>query len=146
MSIDVDPGRARPITGMRFICLCYYDHARFEACTPARMEEVRRLCAPRDEALYATGRVLLVSSLGEPSAARTLRPTPSGGEVTVTDGPYAAGPEPLGAMFLIEAADLDEAIGIAKLHPGAALGDYFGGGIEVRPLDHLVMAPGRPAA
>jgi hypothetical protein len=48
---------------------------------------------------------------------------------------YADTSEPFGAFFLIEAADVDEAVKIASLHPGAHLGAMFGGGIEVRPVD-----------
>jgi hypothetical protein len=129
---------------MRFVCLCYYNHAQYEACTPADLETVARICAPRDQELRDTGRVILNSSLGEPSSARTLR-AGSDGQSVVTDGPYAASKEPLGAMFLIEAADLDDALRIARLHPGTALGRYFGGGIEVRPLDHFVLSEVQPA-
>ena len=129
---------------MQFVCLCYYDHARYEACTPADLENVGRICAPRDEQLRATGRVLLNGSLGEPDSARTLR-AGKDGDTTVTDGAYARGDEALGAMFVIEAADLDEAVRIARLHPGSVLGKYFGGGIEVRPIANMVWSPAQPA-
>jgi hypothetical protein len=129
---------------MRFVCLCYYDHGQFEACSPEDMQTVRAICAPRDAELKATGRVILNSSLAEPSSARTLR-ADKNGESTVTSGPYAQTAEPLGAIFLIEAADLDEAVRIARIHPGAALGKYFGGGIEVRALDHFVLSAPQPA-
>jgi hypothetical protein len=32
---------------------------------------------------------------------------------------------------------MDEAVEVASKHPGAQLGRYFGGGIEVRPIDML---------
>jgi hypothetical protein len=38
---------------------------------------------------------------------------------------------------MIDAADLDEAVKIASLHPGAHLGHMFGGGIEIRPVDYF---------
>ena len=129
---------------MRFVCLCYYNQAAFDACTPEDLETVGRICAPRDEELRQTGRVILNSSLGEPRSARTLRAAKDG-EPTLTDGPYAPSPEPLGAMFLIEAKDLDDAVRIARIHPGSVLGKYFGGGIEVRPLDHFVLSEVQPA-
>jgi hypothetical protein len=50
------------------------------------------------------------------------------GEFTVTDGPFAETKEALGGYYLIEAADLDEAIAIAKQVPAAY------GGVEVRPV------------
>jgi hypothetical protein len=47
----------------------------------------------------------------------------------VTDGPFAETREQLGGYYLIEAKDLDEAIGIAARIPSARLGT-----IEVRPI------------
>lgn len=38
---------------------------------------------------------------------------------------------------LVLVGSLDEASEIAGLHPGAKLGKYFGGGIEIRPVDYL---------
>ncbi len=50
------------------------------------------------------------------------------GEVTVTDGPFAETKEALGGYYLVEAADLDEAIAIAREVPAPW------GGVEVRPV------------
>ncbi len=50
------------------------------------------------------------------------------GSFTVTDGPFAESKEVLGGYYLIEAADLDEAIAIAKDIPMPF------GGVEVRPV------------
>jgi len=59
--------------------------------------------------------------------ATTLRR--SGGSHTVHDGPFAESREQLGGYYVIEAADLDAAIAIAKQIPMA--GD---GAVEVRPV------------
>ena len=61
------------------------------------------------------------------ASATTVRT--SAGKKTVHDGPFAEAKEQLGGFYLIEAADLDEAIAIAKKVP--VLQD---GAIEVRPL------------
>jgi hypothetical protein len=61
------------------------------------------------------------------STATSIRHDPAG-EVTVTDGPFAETKEALGGYYLIEAADLDEAIAIAKQVPAPY------GGVEVRPV------------
>jgi len=58
------------------------------------------------------------------------------GRRLVTDGPFAETREQLGGFFLIEAGDLDEAIGIAERIPGARKGTG-----EVRPVLDL---PGLP--
>ncbi len=52
-----------------------------------------------------------------------------GGEVVTTDGPFAETTEVLGGFYLIEAADLDEAIAWAAQIPGA-----WHGKVEVRPV------------
>lgn len=53
---------------------------------------------------------------------------PEGNGFTVTDGPFAETKEALGGYYLVEAADLDEAIAIAKDIPMPF------GGVEVRPV------------
>jgi len=58
-----------------------------------------------------------------------------GGNVVVTDGPYAEAKEVLGGFYLLEAADLDEAIRWAARIPTA-----WRGKIEVRPV--LPVNPG----
>jgi hypothetical protein len=62
--------------------------------------------------------------LAETAAAVTIRR--SGGDVSVTEGPYAEAAEVLGGFYLIEAADLDAAIAFAKACPE--------GTVEIRPL------------
>jgi hypothetical protein len=59
--------------------------------------------------------------------ATTIRENGKGG-FTVTDGVFAESKEVLGGYYLIEAADLDEAIAIAKDIPMPS------GGVEVRPI------------
>ena len=61
------------------------------------------------------------------ASATTIRT--SAGKKTVHDGPFAEAREQLGGFYLIEAADLDEAIAIARQVP--VLQD---GAIEIRPL------------
>lgn len=52
----------------------------------------------------------------------------SGDSVTVTDGPFAETKEQIGGFYLIEAADLDEAIRLAQLMP---MDDVV---FEIRPI------------
>jgi hypothetical protein len=59
------------------------------------------------------------------------------GKTLTTDGPFAETREQLGGYYLIEAKDLEEAIGIAARIPGARRGS-----IEVRPI----QSTSRPAA
>ncbi|HTK63927.1 MAG TPA: YciI family protein [Pseudonocardia sp.] len=59
--------------------------------------------------------------------ATSIRPDGSGG-FTVTDGAFAETKEALGGYYLVEAADLDAAVALAKQVP------MPNGGVEVRPI------------
>ena len=54
------------------------------------------------------------------------------GKTITTDGPFAETREQLGGYYLVEAANLDEAIGLASRIPGARTGS-----IEVRPIQKM---------
>ncbi len=68
---------------------------------------------------------------GEPlekiSTATTVRVR--NGDTLLTDGPFAETKEQLGGFYIVEAADLDEAIALAKRIPAASTGC-----VEVRPV------------
>lgn len=64
------------------------------------------------------------------ATATTVRVTGGkGGDIVTTDGPYAETKEALTGFYLIECADLDEAVKVAAQIPGA-----WDGAIEVRPV------------
>jgi hypothetical protein len=125
------------MTTTKFLCLCYYDEAKVKAWTPAEQAAVRDACAPHDQALRATGHLVLNSSLAEPDTARVIRPTASG--PVTTKGAFAPMPEPIGALFIVDAPDIEEAVRIASHHPSANLGQFFGGGIELRAFDYFEL-------
>jgi hypothetical protein len=52
------------------------------------------------------------------------------GSTLVTDGPFAETKEVFGGYYLLDAADIDAALEVAKRIPAARLG----GSVEVRPL------------
>lgn len=54
------------------------------------------------------------------------------GKTITTDGPFAETKEALGGFYLVEAQDLDQAIKIAAMIPGASRGS-----IEIRPVWEL---------
>ena len=64
------------------------------------------------------------------ATATSIRGDGAGG-FTITDGAFAETKEALGGYYLLEAADLDEAIALAKQIPAAF------GGVEVRPVRPL---------
>jgi hypothetical protein len=86
--------------------------------------------------LHASGHYRAASPLHPTSTATSVRVRD--GKRLVTDGPFAETREQLGGYFLIEAKDLDEAIGIAERIPIARIGT-----IEIRPV---IDVPGLPGA
>ena len=121
---------------MKFLCLCHYDAVKFADCTAEDFRKIAEICAPHDAALHASGHLVAVGSLTALSTFAVIRPGDDG--PTVEHGPYAQTDEPFGAFFILDADSLEQAIEIAKLHPGAHLGRYFGGGIEVRECESYV--------
>jgi hypothetical protein len=64
------------------------------------------------------------------ATATTVRvPGGKGGDVVTSDGPYAETKEALTGFYLLECADLDEAVGYAAKIPAA-----WNGAVEVRPV------------
>jgi hypothetical protein len=84
--------------------------------------------------LKAKGQYLAASPLHPVSEATSVRVR--NGRPVVTDGPFAETREHLGGYFLINAKDLDEAIGVAARIPGARVGT-----VEIRPVLEM---PGLP--
>ena len=73
--------------------------------TEAMVREIDRL----NEELEAAGARVFAGGLAAPISARSLRAQPNG-EVLVTDGPYLEAKEHVGGFWILEAADLDEAL------------------------------------
>jgi hypothetical protein len=120
---------------MQYALLIYEDEAVYvPEDGPAMQEIVGRHMAfgQQNEAAIRGG-----AGLRNTASATTIRSR--GGEQTLHDGPFAETKEQLGGFYLVEAADLDGAIAIARQIPLA--GD---GSIEVRPL--LPVPDGPPAA
>jgi len=85
--------------------------------------------------IHSTGQYLDAGPLRPISTATSVRVRE--GKRLVTDGPFAETREQLGGYYLINARDLDEAIGIAERIPGARWGT-----IEIRPVMDI---PGLPS-
>jgi hypothetical protein len=75
----------------------------------------------------AAGAWVFAGGLHAPSTATVLRA--QGGEVIMTDGPYVEGKEHVGGLCIIDAPDLDAALGWARKLATAVLLP-----IEVRPF------------
>lgn len=86
--------------------------------------------------LHANGQFLATAPLQSVAVTKSVQMRNS--NRLVTDGPFAETREQLGGFFLIDAKNLDEAIGIAAQIPGARVGT-----VEIRPVIELAGLPQR---
>ena len=111
---------------MQYIALIYYQ----ETDTDPASEEAQAMWAAYGaytQKIIAAGQFKAGDAL-MPSATATCVQNRDG-KITTTDGPFAETKEQLGGYYLLECADLDEAVAAAAEIPHAANGT-----IEVRPV------------
>jgi hypothetical protein len=116
---------------MKYMLLVYLDE---QALSEAEREHCYVESAQLARDLSSSGNYLAAGPLHPVSTATSVRVRD--GKRLVTDGPFAETREQLGGYYLIEARDLDEAMGIAERIPVARVGT-----IEVRPVREI---PGLP--
>jgi len=92
--------------------------------TEAMVEQIHAV----NRELIAAGVRKFACGIAPPDSAKTLRRKPDG-KVLVTDGPYTETKEHLGGFWILECADMDEALAWAR--KGAISCDAVG---EVREL------------
>lgn len=109
---------------MKYMMLIYSDE---KVWSSSEQDQCYRDSARLARELEAEGKYLAANPLQPVATATSVRVRQ--GNKTVTDGPFAETHEQLGGYFLIEAADLDEAVAIAGRIPGAAKGT-----VEIRPV------------
>src|SRR5262245_63421206 len=116
---------------MKYMLVIYGTEGRLnDEERTACMIESLALC---DE-LTGRGQFVDASPLESVTTAVTVRSR--GGQTLVTDGPFAETTEQLGGYFVLDLADLDEAIAVAARLPPAAKGT-----VEIRPLVELDGLP-----
>ena len=108
---------------MKYVCLVYGEEKKMGAL---RDDE----CMAYDQALRNSGLCLASEALQPVRTAVTVRVR--NGKVSVRDGPFTETKECLAGFYLIESADLNDAIQIASQIPPAQVGS-----IEVRPVREL---------
>ena len=118
---------------MKYMLLIYGDE---RAWTDAERESCYKESAQLTQRLHEQGKYLGASPLHPVATATSLRVRE--GKRLVTDGPFAETREQLGGYFLIEAANLDEALDVAGQIPGAKKGT-----VEVRPIMEITGLPGQ---
>ncbi len=112
---------------MQYLLIIYEDATEREGMSEAESAEVTPAYRTFTGEIVATGNFRAGDALEPTTTATTIRIRR--GQRLVTDGPFAETKEHLVGYYLIEAADLDEAIGIAARIPSARFG-----AVEVRPV------------
>lgn len=91
----------------RYLVAIHHPHG-YDPAVEEDEAMARDIDALNDE-MTAAGVRLFVGGLQPPSSARSVQARPDG-EVLVTDGPYLESKEYVGGFWVLEAADVDEAL------------------------------------
>jgi len=113
---------------MKYLCLVYGEEKKIGAMTDDE-------CMAYDQGLRDAGRCLASEALQPVHTATSVRVRD--GKVSIRDGPFAETKEVLAGFYLIDAADLKDAIQVASQMPPARVGT-----IEVRPVRELISTSG----
>jgi hypothetical protein len=112
---------------MQYLLMIYQDEKTMATRGDAEWQAIYGEYGKLTEDIKKSGNYLGGNPLQPTPTATTVRVRE--GKRLVTDGPFAETKEQLGGYYLIEAPDLDSALGIAARVPSARVGS-----IEVRPI------------
>ena len=112
---------------MQYLLLIYRSDAVYANMDQAERKKLTAEYGTYTQAIIQSGHFKAGDGLQPVSTATTVRVRD--GKTLTTDGPFAETREQLGGYYLVEAKDLDEAIGIAARIPSVRIGS-----IEVRPI------------
>ena len=124
---------------MKYLCLIYDEEAKLAAMPKAESDAFMGEYFAFSEQVRADGHYVAGEALMPVHTATTVRIR--NGKLSTTDGPFAETKEQLGGFYLIEAADLNEAIQVAARIPSARFG-----AIEVRPVVDFSQGAGSEQA
>ena len=111
---------------MRYTLLLHYPEPTAEDLGTEALEAGMRAFSDYAAALDEAGLLVSAEVLQQSRATTTV--SQRGGEFIVQDGPFADSKEQLGGTFVIEVADLNEALAWARRAPSVAWGH-----VEIRP-------------
>lgn len=111
---------------MRYTLLMHYEEGTESSVGAAAIEEAQRAFASYADTLHRAG-VLVAAEVLQPSANSTTLRTVDG-TLQVQDGPFADTKEQLGGTFVLDVADLDAALELAREAPVLPWGT-----VEIRP-------------
>jgi hypothetical protein len=124
---------------MKFMLLVHHEEGSFAKLSESTRQNMLAESVRLTHQLHANGQYLSASPLNPAATAAIVRVRD--GKPVVTDGPFTETREQIAGYFLINAKDLDEAIGIAARVPGARIGT-----VEVRPVREIAGLPGNNAS
>jgi hypothetical protein len=119
------------VNKMKYMLLVYLNE---QVMSDAEREHCYVESAQLTQDLNSAGQYLHASPLHPIATATSVQVRD--GKRLVTDGPFAETREQLGGYYLVEAHDLDEAIGIAERVPPARFGT-----VEIRPVMEIAGLP-----
>jgi hypothetical protein len=114
---------------MKYLLLIYGDQTGWGTLNETQQHQIMEETRRHRQQLLSSGNYLSAAPLQPTTTATCVRVRD--GKRLVTDGPFAETKEQLGGFLLIDAKDLDEALGIATRHPAVSSG---WGAIEIRPV------------
>ena len=112
---------------MQYLLMIYRNEADLGKMDAAARKAMSAEYGVFTQSIIQSGHFKAGDGLQPTSTATTVRVRE--GKTLTTDGPFAETREQLGGYYLVEAKDLDTALGIAARIPGARTGS-----IEVRPV------------
>ena len=119
---------------MKYMLLVHHNEEVLGRLAETESQKLREQSVQLANEINSSGQYLDAAPLHPTSTATCVRVRE--GKRIVTDGPFAETREQLGGYFLINAGNLDEAIGIAGQIPGARIGT-----VEIRPVMELAGLP-----
>jgi hypothetical protein len=119
---------------MRYMMLIYTRET--EGLAPNELEEIAATHAALMQEAKKRGVLVGADPLQETRTATTVRR--QGGKVLTLDGPFAETTEQLAGYYILDCADLDEAIGWAARMPTTCAGGE--GCVEIRPLREVARS------
>ena len=114
---------------MKYLLLIHMNPAAFGALSQAEQEAIGNAHDPFQAMLKDTGELVGFAALADPSNSRVVRV--SGGNQTVTDGPFVEAKEFLAGYYVVDCESVERACEIAAMMPESKA--PFNG-VEVRPL------------
>ena len=109
----------------RYMFLIYGDESRYADATPEDWAEMVQAHDAWSASVVAAGATIVSGeALATSGTSTTVRQTDGG--PALTDGPFIETKEALGGFYVLDCADLDQALALARTLPGEV--------VEVRPV------------